>query len=103
MVAATDRGNLKVILVMLASAWFVTSYAASSRAESSVSRGEALYQNHCVACHTCKAHTRRDPVVRTMGELAQEVDRWQANEKLDWKPEERSAVVEYLNRTFYKF
>ncbi|MBL8541796.1 MAG: cytochrome C [Betaproteobacteria bacterium] len=67
------------------------------------SRGEALYANHCVACHTCKAHTRRDPIVRNLAELAQQVDRWQANQKLGWTPEDRAAVVDYLNRVFYRF
>ncbi|MBL8538779.1 MAG: hypothetical protein JNK68_00260 [Betaproteobacteria bacterium] len=74
-----------------------------SAAAPSVSRGEALYDNHCVSCHTCQAHTRRDPIVRNLGELAQQVDRWQANQKLGWTPEDRAAVVDYLNRVFYKF
>jgi mono/diheme cytochrome c family protein len=77
--------------------------ASPSWSESSVSRGEALYENHCATCHTCKAHTRRDPAVRNLDELTREVNRWQAQQKLDWKGEDRSAVVEYLNRTFYKF
>ncbi len=74
-----------------------------STAAPSVSRGEALYANHCVACHTCQAHTRRDPLVKNMGELVEQVDRWQGNQKLGWDAEERAAVVDYLNRTFYKF
>ena len=102
MAAATDRRISKLGLV-LASVLFLFSNAVAARAESDVARGQALYDNHCVTCHTCKAHTRRDPAVRNMDELAQEVDRWQGNQKLGWKPEERGAVVEYLNRTFYKF
>jgi mono/diheme cytochrome c family protein len=87
----------------LASVLLVGTNATPTRAETDVSRGEALYANHCVACHTCAAHTRRDPLVKNMGELLQQVDRWQANQKLDWTSEERNAVVEYLNRSFYKF
>jgi mono/diheme cytochrome c family protein len=102
MAVATDRQSPKLFLV-LAGALVLVSNTFPTRAESGVLRGQALYENHCVACHTCKAHTRRDPAVTNMGELAQEVDRWQANQKLGWKPEERGAVVEYLNRAFYKF
>jgi hypothetical protein len=41
--------------------------------------------------------------VKNLGELTQQVDRWQGNQKLGWDAEERAAVVDYLNRTFYKF
>ncbi len=77
--------------------------AAAWAQQGELTRGEALYANHCIACHTCKAHTRRDPSVQNLSELAQQVDRWQANQKLGWTVEDRAAVVDYLNRTFYKF
>ena len=96
---ATDRRMRACSLVAVS----LLVFSASSAAAPGVSRGEALYANHCVACHTCQAHTRRDPLVKNMGELTQQVERWQANQKLGWKEEERAAVVEYLNRTFYKF
>lgn len=96
MAVATDWRALASALILCAS-------VAPARAETGVSRGEALYANHCVACHTCQAHTRRNPLVKNMGELVQQVDRWQANQKLGWTSDERAVVVEYLNRTFYKF
>jgi mono/diheme cytochrome c family protein len=73
------------------------------RADDDVARGEALYENHCGTCHTCKAHMRREPSVKNLNELAREVSRWQTQQQLDWRNEDRNAVVEYLNRTFYKF
>jgi mono/diheme cytochrome c family protein len=102
MAAATDR-RIRQFPLVLASLLFMFSNAVTGRAESGVARGEALYGNHCVTCHTCKAHTRRDPAVKNMSELVREVDRWQANQQLGWTPEERATVVEYLNRTFYRF
>jgi mono/diheme cytochrome c family protein len=101
MVAAAEWSMVRAALVLAAVlALFGSSISWS---EPSVSRGEALYENHCATCHTCKAHTRRDPAVRNLDQLAREVDRWQAQQKLDWKGEDRSAVVEYLNQTYYKF
>ena len=72
-------------------------------AEQTLDQGQALYDNHCGGCHTCAAHTRKNPLVRNMGELEQQVDRWQAQQNLGWKAEEKAAVVQYLNRSFYKF
>lgn len=87
----------------LALALALTAAAAPAHAQGTFSRGEALYANHCVTCHTCKAHTRRDPIVRNLEELGQQVDRWQATQKLGWTSDDRAAVVDYLNHTFYKF
>jgi mono/diheme cytochrome c family protein len=92
-VQALRRGLAFVLVAITLPAW----------AQGDVSRGEALYSNHCVACHTCKAHTRRDPLVQNLAQLAQEVDRWQGNQKLGWTADERAAVVDYLNRVYYKF
>jgi mono/diheme cytochrome c family protein len=104
MVVATDRRTRK-LLPVLASFLLLSSQAVAARAadDAGLSRGEALYTNHCMACHTCKAHTRREPLVKNLGELAREVDRWQANQKLDWKSEEQADVVDYLNSAFYRF
>jgi mono/diheme cytochrome c family protein len=102
MVVATDW-RMRKLLLLLAGVLAVSGKPVATRGEPGVSRGEALYANHCVSCHTCKAHTRREPLVKNLDELAREVDRWQANQKLKWKSEDQAEVVEYLNRTFYRF
>ena len=66
-------------------------------------RGQALYENHCAGCHKTIAHTRDSRLVRNMGQLEEQVDRWQANQKLDWSAQEKAEVAQYLNRRFYKF
>jgi len=73
------------------------------QAEPDVARGEALYENHCRSCHTCKVHARRELTVRDVSQLMRQVDRWQAEQKLGWNAEEQAAVVEYLNRAYYHF
>jgi len=103
MAAATECGLLKAALVWASAPVMIAASTCPTWAESEFLRGEALYRNHCVACHTCKAHSRQAPSVKNRDELAREVDRWQANLRLGWKPEDRGAVVDYLDSAFYKF
>jgi mono/diheme cytochrome c family protein len=69
----------------------------------SVERGRALYENHCVVCHTSQVHSRvnRLPVSRVA--VREIVEKWQAQQKLTWGAEEVEDVVEFLNRTRYQF
>jgi mono/diheme cytochrome c family protein len=102
MAAAIEAGRWRTAVGALVASAALT-LAAPVRAEGDFARGKALYENHCGTCHTCEAHTRKEPVVRNLAQLAGEVDRWQAQLKLNWKAQDKAAVVEYLSRTYYKF
>ena len=41
-------------------------------------RGRALYENHCVACHTSNVHRREPRVAADSAQLYKIVDNWQA-------------------------
>lgn len=73
----------------------------SSRAD--VDRGEALYRNHCTACHDSVAHIRARRSVDTLAELHRETQRWSRELGLAWTRAEVDAVVDYLDRTYYRF
>jgi len=66
-------------------------------------RGRALYQNHCVVCHTSKVHRREPPLPLSVEELRAVVTIWARHEKLPWSPDEIEDVVQYLDRAFYRF
>jgi cytochrome c551/c552 len=66
-------------------------------------RGQALYENHCVVCHTSRVHTRVNRIAATRAEIRDIVEKWQTQEKLQWGAQEVNDVVEYLNRTRYQF
>lgn len=76
---------------------------AGAQAPASAERGRALYENHCVVCHTSQVHSRinRLPVSRV--EVGGIVEKWQAQQKLTWGTQEVEDVVEFLNRTRYQF
>lgn len=66
-------------------------------------RGKALYENHCVVCHTSKVHARVNRLPATRAEVRGIVEKWQAQQNLVWSASDVDDVVEYLNRTQYKF
>ena len=66
-------------------------------------RGRALYEKHCVACHTPGIHRRAGKLPMTRTDLRLLVDDFRRVEGLPWTPEETEDVVEYLNRTYYQF
>ena len=66
-------------------------------------RGELLYQTHCVACHDKQVHWRARKIVADWPGLAGEVRRWEANLGLGWSDDTVQEVTRYLNRMFYRF
>jgi mono/diheme cytochrome c family protein len=67
------------------------------------SRGQALYENHCRACHESSAHTREGRKVKSMAALRDRVAGWSTHAGLDWTAQDVDDVTDYLNRAFYRF
>ena len=65
------------------------------------SRGELLYETHCIACHTTQVHWRDQRLVSNYAGLVAQVVRWQGNTGLGWTSEEVREVARYLDVTFY--
>lgn len=66
-------------------------------------RGEMLYQNHCGACHESTVHVRERSKANTVADIDAFVQRWSDYLKLEWGNDERIAVREYLNLTYYGY
>ena len=67
-------------------------------------RGEALYENHCSACHDPQVHVGGDARhVTTMADLRARVAAWSVHSGLNWSAEDVNDVTDYLNRRFYQF
>jgi mono/diheme cytochrome c family protein len=66
-------------------------------------RGRMLYENHCQQCHTPNIHSRAKKLPLDRNELRVIVDDWRRQINLPWTPAETEDVVEYLNRTRYRF
>jgi mono/diheme cytochrome c family protein len=66
-------------------------------------RGRALYEIHCIACHTSKVHQRMPRSAIDMEALRFIVKVWVEEQGLRWSPEDIEDVVQYLDRTHYHF
>lgn len=69
----------------------------------SLERGRALYENHCMVCHTAKVHRRVPPLPISTDDLRSIVRIWAQEQKLRWSREEIEDVVLYLDRVHYRF
>jgi mono/diheme cytochrome c family protein len=67
------------------------------------SRGELLYQTHCIACHTTKQHWRDNRVATDWASLLALVRHWQADAMLGWSDDDILAVTRHLNASYYRF
>jgi mono/diheme cytochrome c family protein len=65
-------------------------------------RGQELFEDHCQACHN-DFHRPDDRNVKSLSELRKRVEAWSAHAATDWKRDEIDDVLEYINRSFYKF
>jgi mono/diheme cytochrome c family protein len=69
----------------------------------SSSRGELLYSNHCIGCHTAQVHWRDHRLATDWASLRAQVLRWQGNTGLAWSDDNVLAVTRYLNDRYYRF
>ena len=76
---------------------------AHAQASRDVSRGELLYGNHCIACHSTQMHWREHRLVTGWTSLLLQVRRWQAAAQLNWSDEDIDDVARHLNDVFYRF
>lgn len=66
-------------------------------------RGEMLYSNHCIACHTTQVHWREKRLATDWTTLEKQVRRWQRNTGLSWTDEDVASVARHLNNLYYHF
>ncbi len=74
-----------------------------AQAATSETRGELLYDTHCVTCHTMQIHWRNDRLAFDWDSLKFQVRRWQGNTGLAWSEADIIDVSRYLNETIYQY
>lgn len=93
-----DRGPRRLSAAALLAALCL--WAAAAQAQS---RGELLYTTHCVACHTTQMHWRDKKQATDWPSLKAQVQRWQANARLEWSDADVTEVARFLNDTIYHY
>lgn len=72
-------------------------------AQSSASRGQLLYDTHCIACHSAQVHWRDQRLATDWASLTLWVRRWQASAYLSWSDQDVADVALHLNALYYRF
>lgn len=87
-----------LILAVLASCWLAPAQPAPSP-----TRGQLLYETHCVECHNAQVHWRAGRKARNWATLKAQVVRWKEAARLGWDDADVSEVTRYLNEIAYRF
>jgi mono/diheme cytochrome c family protein len=67
------------------------------------SRGQLLYDNHCIACHDQRMHWRDQRRAADWNGLRSWVRHWQGTQQLQWSDADIDEVARYLNDTIYRY
>lgn len=65
--------------------------------------GKALHDARCLACHGTEVYTREDRKIGSLSALGTQVRRCTHATGVQWFDDETDAVIDYLNRSYYKF
>ena len=68
-----------------------------------LSHGEEAHKNHCYKCHTDEVYTRDNRFVKSIDALSQQVVRCKEGSDVPWFDEDADAVVQFLNKKYYRF
>ena len=74
----------------------------SGAAAQDVSRGQLLYETHCVVCHREGLHERQNSKVASYSDLRYQVERWTKETRRRFTPDEREDLIEFLDATHYR-
>ncbi|WP_199236551.1 cytochrome C [Ramlibacter sp. WS9] len=96
---AMSKSKRAVLLVTA----LACSTAAQAQPATSPTRGELLYNNHCIECHTTQMHWRERRQARDWPSLRAQVERWQAAAGLQWSEADITEVARHLDNTIYRF
>jgi len=72
-------------------------------ADDTATKGKALHNQHCLACHKPELYTKPNPRVASRKKLSTQVQLCEQQLQLRWFDEETESVAEYLNTEYYHF
>jgi mono/diheme cytochrome c family protein len=94
------RIRLLVALGLLTA--FNVASAATTEKKEAMSRGQMLYDNHCLRCHADNVHLRATSKVHSLDDLNHEVRKWVSLQRLDWHEDEIRDVSDFMNHKYYQ-
>ena len=88
----------------MAAQWLMAALllACASAGAQDISRGQLLYETHCIMCHREGLHERKDSKVATYTDLRYQVERWTRQAGRVFSAAEREDLIEFLDATHYR-
>ncbi|MBE9561167.1 MAG: cytochrome c [Proteobacteria bacterium] len=80
-----------------------TSFAGEGEISDPITHGEEAHKNHCYKCHTDSVYTRDNRFVKSIDALSKQVVRCKEGSDVPWFDEDADAVVQFLNKKYYRF
>lgn len=68
-----------------------------------IKHGKDVHQNHCLKCHTDTLYTRENRIVKSIEALGKQVRVCRDNTGAAWFNEDTDAVINFLNKKYYRF
>jgi len=68
-----------------------------------IAHGEKAHKEHCYKCHTDSVYTRDNRFVKSIDALSKQVVRCKDGNNVPWFDEDTDAVVQFLNKKYYRF
>ncbi len=99
------RKIFKLVLFLLATSVSSFSLASGSTSEikDPIAHGEQAHKTHCYKCHTDEVYTRENRFVKSIDALSKQVARCKEGNDIPWFDEDADAVVQFLNKKYYRF
>ena len=79
------------------------SFAGEGEITEPLAHGEEAHKNHCYKCHTDSVYTRDNRFVKSIDALSKQVVRCKEGSNVPWFDEDADAVVQFLNKKYYRF
>lgn len=79
------------------------STASEDEISNPIAHGEEAHKNHCYKCHTDDIYTRDNSFVKSIDALSKQVVRCKDGSDVPWFDEDAEAVVQFLNKKYYRF
>jgi len=103
--ATLTKKPLNLVLLLSAISVSGFSFAGENTGEikDPVAHGKEAHKNHCYKCHNDDVYTRDDRFVKTIDALSKQVVRCKEGSDIPWFDEDADAVVQFLNKKYYRF
>jgi len=97
--------NLKLVLFLFTVSISGFSFAGenSDEIKDPIAHGEQAHKEHCYKCHSDDVYTRDNRFVKSIDALSKQVVRCKEGSDIPWFDEDADAVVQFLNKKYYRF